>query len=115
MENASPHQYYEAAPLRWRRRALIGLATLLPTVVVACLCVLTSEGFTHCLMWGEECPPYATLWDEAWWAFWGSAAMGVAAAILTSTTGWTRRLGMPLVFLQIGLQCKSAMAIIAMA
>ncbi|TQK45209.1 hypothetical protein FBY35_6762 [Streptomyces sp. SLBN-118] len=101
---------------QWRRPAYLGLLTLLPTAVVAWLPVLMSESFGRCLTYGEECAPgYNTLAGVAWYAFWGSAAAGVAALILYPTGGWARRARKSLVLTQLALQIVTASAILAMA
>ncbi|MEU4492989.1 hypothetical protein OG729_22575 [Streptomyces sp. NBC_00210] len=113
----------DALPLRsqtsdrqWHRPAYLGLVTLFPTALLAWLPVLMSERFGRCLGYGEECAPgYNMLGNVAWYAFWGSAAAGVAAVIVISTAGWARRLRKTLVLTQLTLQITTATAILAMA
>ncbi|AXK36084.1 hypothetical protein DVA86_29295 [Streptomyces armeniacus] len=114
MTDVLPLQHSEAGPRQWRRRARIGLATLLPMTLVVWLPVLSSERFARCLTYGEGCAP-AVLGDVAWWAFWGSAAIGVTASVLNPAAERARRLWLPLVCLQLALQGITGVAIIAMA
>ncbi|NUK04323.1 hypothetical protein HRW18_25165 [Streptomyces lunaelactis] len=101
---------------QWHRPAYIGLTTLLPTAVVAWLPALMSERFGRCLTYGEQCARDADmLGTVAWYAFWGSAAAGVAAVIVTSAAGWARRLRKSLVLIQLTLQMTTATAILALA
>jgi hypothetical protein len=101
---------------RWRRRARIGLLTLFPTAVVAWLPVLMSERFARCISYRDECAAgYNILASVAWYAFWGSAAAGVAAMVVTSTADWARRLRKSLVLSQLMLQITAATAIVAQA
>jgi hypothetical protein len=101
---------------RWRRRARIGLLTLFPTAVVAWLPVLMSEQFARCITYSEECVAgYNTVVTVAWYSFWGSAAAGVAAMVVTSTAGWARSLRKALVLAQLTLQITAATAIVAQA
>ncbi|MDQ0942741.1 hypothetical protein [Streptomyces sp. V1I1] len=51
----------------------------------------------------------------AWYSFWGSAAAGVAAMVVTSTADWARSLRKTLVLAQLTLQITAATAIVAQA
>lgn len=87
------------------------LWALLPTALLAWVPVLCSTRFARCLGYGEQCTPGAG--SVAWWAFWGSAAVGALALLLPGTGRAARFVRPAAVWVQIGLQLLMGAAILS--
>ncbi|NUR92501.1 MAG: hypothetical protein HOY71_51230 [Nonomuraea sp.] len=97
----------------WRGRitALIGLGTLVPVTVLAWFLLFVTWSYSRCLAYGEGCNPASdTLMTVAWWAFWGSAAAGVAALVVRRAATRTR---LAFVTVQLGLELTTFVSVIA--
>ncbi|GAA3472746.1 hypothetical protein [Nonomuraea roseola] len=100
----------------WRRCAVIGTVTLVPTSVLAWVYVLSTYAFSRCLTYGEQCDLGSSgLLSLAWWAFCGSAAAGLLAIVLPARWQAMTWLRPALAVTQLLLQLVTFTAVVAAA